>query len=583
MKHLTKILQNYQISLIATLFLLCLAFPGVVSAATLSLSPDTGVFTVGGTFSARVIVNTQGSPVNAAEAGLKFNPNELSVVSISKGSLFNLWAVEPTFSNSAGTISFGGGSTTGYTGSQGTVLTITFRIKTAAASRVTFSTGSVLAADGIGTNVLRNMTGGTYTSTAVSDTPTAEVVEYVAPANTPAAPVISSASHADPEGWSNTSSAVLSWSLPSGVVAVRTLLSESASAIPTKVYEPAIANITLDDLEDGEQYFHLQFRNDDGWGKVASYRLGVDTQKPEAWSVSFDPDVPPSSPLQTLLIEGEDDGSPVERFLVKVNDEAPFEFIDVDGERKVPLPALTPGYHVIIVEMFDAAGNSVLETFSLTIESFAAPLFTEYPVTVNAGNIPVFKGVSQPEVAVTATLRRLGDDDTSDHILTATANKEGEFYLITDGSLASGVYELSATAQAADGAQSAQSEVVRFKVEQAGYVRLGVWAISFLSVLVPLVALVLMLGLLFWYSVHRVRSIRTYVVTETSEALDILEREFNRLHVVLDEAAAKAAATRKSNELTKAEKSFVETVAQQVTTTHDILKKEIADVDDIVN
>ncbi|MEZ4200072.1 MAG: hypothetical protein R3B69_00480 [Candidatus Paceibacterota bacterium] len=38
-----------------------------VEAATLSLSPGTGVYTAGGTFTARVVVNTAGESVNAAE------------------------------------------------------------------------------------------------------------------------------------------------------------------------------------------------------------------------------------------------------------------------------------------------------------------------------------------------------------------------------------------------------------------------------------------------------------------------------------------------------------------------------------
>ena len=176
------------------LFLLlagCLFFlPGQVKAATLSASPNTGVYTAGGTFSTRVVINTSGAAINAAEGSLTFDTQKLSIVSISKGSIFNLWTVEPTFSNTSGTVTFGGGSPSGYSGSAGTVLTITFRAKTAGTAKVNFRDGSVLAADGKGTNVLTSMSGGTYTIAAADVVAEPEVIEYVAPANTPGLPII---------------------------------------------------------------------------------------------------------------------------------------------------------------------------------------------------------------------------------------------------------------------------------------------------------------------------------------------------------------------------------------------------------
>ena len=42
------------------------------SAATLSLSPGTNVYNTGATFSARVVVNSGGQSINAAEGTLRF-------------------------------------------------------------------------------------------------------------------------------------------------------------------------------------------------------------------------------------------------------------------------------------------------------------------------------------------------------------------------------------------------------------------------------------------------------------------------------------------------------------------------------
>src|SRR3990167_2971187 len=178
--------MTLRLSTIWAVFILTLCLAPLTSlAATLSLSPSTGVYTTGSTFTARVIVNTEGKPINAAEGTVKFNPAEITVVSVNRtGSIFNLWVTEPTFSNSAGTISFSGGMPSGYTGSAGTIFNITFRTTNASNAKVNITNGSVLANDGMGTNVLSSMNGGSYTISAASVSPAPEVVEYVAPANT---------------------------------------------------------------------------------------------------------------------------------------------------------------------------------------------------------------------------------------------------------------------------------------------------------------------------------------------------------------------------------------------------------------
>ena len=94
--------------------------------------------------------------MNAASGVISFPTDKLGVVSVSKtNSVMNLWVQEPTFSNTRGTVNFEGiALNPGYTGSQGTIITITFRTKSAGQANIKFSSGSVLANDGVGTNIL---------------------------------------------------------------------------------------------------------------------------------------------------------------------------------------------------------------------------------------------------------------------------------------------------------------------------------------------------------------------------------------------------------------------------------------------
>jgi len=103
--------------------------------------------------------------------------------------------------------------------------TVNFKIKAAGSAQVSFASGSVLAADGKGTNVLANMISGVYTIKPKVTIPSAEEVpaeQSTSPsvaAGTPLAPVVSSVTHPDPNKWYSNSNPEFTWELPSGVTA----------------------------------------------------------------------------------------------------------------------------------------------------------------------------------------------------------------------------------------------------------------------------------------------------------------------------------------------------------------------------
>jgi hypothetical protein len=582
--HLTNFLQVVlRVTFMSTLLLLAFFVSAqVASAATLSLSPGTGVYTSGSTFTVNVRVNTQGKEINAAEGTLKFNPNELSVVSVNRtSSIFNLWVAEPAFSNSAGNITFSGGSPSGYSGGGGTVMSVTFRAAGAGSPRVSFTNGSVLANDGRGTNVLTSMNGGSFTIQAQSSSPAPEVItEYVAPANTPGAPSVTSGTHSDSDGWHTAKTAELSWSLPAGITAVRTLLNSNPTSVPTRVYENPISSITLDDLDEGVSYFHLQFQNADGWGRVTHYRLAVDSERPASLKISQAEDVNLANPIQELIVETEDDTSAVNKFLVKVDDQEPLEMNRETASGTLTLPALKPGYHTIVVEAFDEADNSIIETFSITILSFDKPVFTDYPSEINEEVIPVIKGLTRPNSTVDIFLRRVGGEPS---MYSLSTDDEGVFVFIPEGTFSNGVYEISAQATDEYGAQSAVSDVVRIAVQQPGYLQVGSMIVSALSVLVPLVILlgVLVLGVIYLFAYFK--RFKRRVSVETVEALQILEREFNSLRKMLWAEEKAMQSSRKTKKLTKAELHMIETFSAALLNSQTKVEKEIKDITELTD
>ncbi len=569
------------IVLIAVAFLYSFSVSSA-SAASLSISPNTGVYSSNSTFSVKVVVNTGGQAVNAAEGTISFNPKELSVVSVNRSSsIFNLWVTEPTFSNSAGTINFSGGLPSGYTGQTGTIMTITFKAVGSGTAKVNFKSGSVLANDGKGTNILTGMNGGNYTIQAGNTAPEPEkIVEYVAPANTPAAPNVSSETHPDPKGWSSKKEAVLNWSLPADVTAVRTALDGKASSIPTKVYDTPIKNITLSDLSEGVSYFHIQFKNADGWGKVTHYRLAVDTEKPSEIKISQVEGANLANPAQQLKVEVKDATSEVKRFMVRVDASEPFEYVDETGSSTVTLPSLSPEYHTVIIEAFDEADNSIVGTYSFTIESFSKPVFTEYPSEINEEVIPVIKGETRPNAKVEVFLQKLGAEPVS---YSVTSDDKGVFTFIPEGTFSTGVYELTARATDEFGAASELSDVVRIAVQKPGYLRIGSLIVSVLSVLIPMIVLIVLLVLGAWYLVLYARRFKGKVKVESYEALEILHREFSNLQIMLREQEALLQESRKTKKLTKTETDMIETFDRALQNSQKQVEKEIDDIAQLTN
>ncbi len=143
---------------ISTIIIICFCIPTFVSAASLYFGPSSGTYTVGERFSVRVLVSSTDKKMNAAGADVSFSPEDLELVSISESnSLIDVWGEKPTFDNSAGRISFEGLILDGYQGSAAEIVTLVFRSKKIGETLVHFSSGSVLAYNGLGTSVLKGL------------------------------------------------------------------------------------------------------------------------------------------------------------------------------------------------------------------------------------------------------------------------------------------------------------------------------------------------------------------------------------------------------------------------------------------
>ncbi|MBI5005417.1 MAG: hypothetical protein HZC03_02340, partial [Candidatus Lloydbacteria bacterium] len=171
---------------------------GIVYAASLYITPSSGVYNVGQTFSAGVYVSSPEQTMNAASGIISFPSDKLQIVSLSKeGSVMNLWVQEPFFSNTAGTLSFEGVALNpGFNGLTGKILSATFKVKAVGAGTLAFTQGSILANDGLGTNILDNTTGANL-SLQLSGSGSSVSAPSSSVGNVPNAPEVVSSTHPD--------------------------------------------------------------------------------------------------------------------------------------------------------------------------------------------------------------------------------------------------------------------------------------------------------------------------------------------------------------------------------------------------
>jgi len=577
----TKQKRNFwfSVSLVFCLVSVLCSLPEAAWAqtATLYLLPSTGNYTVGTTFSVTVKVSSGGIPINAAEGSLIFNTEELNVVSLSKsGSIFSLWTTEPTFSNSAGTIEFGGGTPASFTGAAGTMVTITFKAKKSATANVNFLSGAVLAADGKGTNVLANMTSGTYTLTPGIITPPAEEVspkEYVAPptVGVPAAPVVSSTTHPDENKWYSNNDPEFNWFLPSGVTGVSLLLHKSPTANPGNVSDGLLESKKYESIEDGIWYFNIKFRNQYGWGAILHRKVLIDTRPPLPFEIKVQRE-DPTDPQPVLLFETTDETSGIEYYEVKIGEGEPFPAEKIKTE-SYKLPPQSFGKHPIEVKAFDKAGNYARASTEIEVLPIETPRITKFPLGLMPGQNLILEGESLPEATIKVFIQK---EKAQPVIEEVKADQEGKWSFISSEPLEGGDYEVLVQAQDERGALSLSTEKISFWAGLPPFLRFGKIAIDYASVMVTLIVLIAVaIGVIF-YTWYRISLWRKRVSKETKEVAQSVTAAFRALR---EEVEEQISMLDKKPGLTKEEKAIRDKLQEALDVSEQFIGKELKDVE----
>jgi hypothetical protein len=346
-----------------------------VHAASLDVLPAAGSYAVGSTFTVTLSAASELAPLNAVSGTLSFPANLLEVSGISKNqSMISLWVKDPSFSNTAGTIQFEGVvPNPGFIGTDGRILTVTFKVKAIGSAALNYSAGSILANDGDGTEILKTKSSAAYTLTpAVAGAlqPVATSATSAVPAKAAdgtGVPQVVSTTH--PDGvWSHLTAGDFTFVVPSNVTALRLLADDKPTTIPTVVYAPAITNRHIKDLPEGISYLHVQYKTAAGWGQILHYKLQIDTTAPTTFTIT---EVAPGK----FTFVSNDALSGILRYDIIIDGGVAIPFTD-DGSHTFTAPTLTPGSHTLLVRALDAASNTTESTRTFTV---AEPVVTAAP------------------------------------------------------------------------------------------------------------------------------------------------------------------------------------------------------------
>jgi len=334
-------------------------------AATLSFSQPADSYAVGSTFSVSIYTGSSDQAMNTAVGVISFPRDKLEVVSLSKtGSIFSMWIKEPSFSNSAGAISFEGTVLNpGYTGTRGKILTITFKAKTAGLVDLSFSSGLVLANDGLGTNILTSQNG---TSFIISPTESVTSAPKQLTEGCEALPKIDIVSSTNqPDTWVSNRGSSFSWIIPAGAIAIQTSLSARTDSVPSVNYVPPISKKDLINTPDGIWYFNLRYKIDGCWSDISRYNFKIDTVAPidlQAKIVEID-----NGKKLALELSAKDALSGVDQYEIVADDKDRIIVLAKDlVNGQYLLNNIPAGGHNLKIRAFDLAGNSSQE-FSLVV------------------------------------------------------------------------------------------------------------------------------------------------------------------------------------------------------------------------
>jgi len=551
--------------------------PANAAGATLFLSPSSGTYTVNKSFSVKVLVNSGdvSDGVNASEGVIKYDPAFLTVSKLNdSSSIFKLWTTDPTFSNSAGTITYGGGSPGSYKGTAGEIFSITFTTKKVGETTVQFNSGIILAADGKGTNVFGGFGNAKFTIKEAEEKkkevkkPKKEEPKEEIKGILPPLPDVSSKTHPKDDVWVSNNNPEFSWKVLSDLTGVSYSITGDEKSDPGDANDGIVESAKFDNQEDGEWYFHIKYQNRYGWGQIAHTKFLVDVTAPEAFVIKVDDGGDVTNPTPKLVFSTKDKTSGIKQYEILTGVEKVQVNPSDGGKGYYQVGPLTPGEYITTISVTDFADNVSSSSVKYIVDALKSPIITDIPKILNRKEEFIIRGTSfYPRVTVKVFI----DDGDERQEFVVDTDDSGNWSYFHKGKLENGSYDVYARIMDKRGAESLDSSRHILSVVSPSIVENYGWLIILILLIV---IAVLILYILYLEKQHNEE--KTRILIETHEVKAKLSKIFAALREEVDELIELAD---KRPGLSESERRVKEKLQESLDISEEFINKEVEDVE----
>jgi len=236
-----------------------------------------------------------------------------------------------------------------------------------------------------------------------------------------------------------------------------------------------------------------------------------------------------------------------------------FNTIAAAPSAPVSMPTLTPATAVVKAE-----------------KSISAPTITEYPTSLEAGNILTIKALSYPNGKVLIFVQKGANDP---EIIERFSGPDGRIVYNYNKPVESGFYRVWVKNVTFEGVTSDSSEAVNIEVIQPLFFRIGEVALNYATIVVTLLGLLALVGLIVVAVLLRARQWQKRRRKEVREAEDALHRAFDLLKEDTRDNLKNLEKARSKRELTEEEERIATNLKQNLDDAERYLRKEIEDIE----
>lgn len=320
--------------------------PYTIYNSTMGFYPDSDVLIAMAPQEIGIQITTGGEEINAAQASIKYDPTQIRIEDIIMDNSFcnQQFVIEKTIDNDNGVATIACIKEGGFSADKTLLAELLIQPLRLGETTLQFiDNTSVLANDGVGTNVLRKVTNGSYQFIATSsDNITNNGV------------ILFSYSHPNTTRWYNKKNVHVEWINFEDYKDFKFSFDQSPNTVPDGRQTTNKTSVDFKVTDDGVYYFHLTPLSSKDAAKTTHLRILVDTTPPIPVNIQMSAtEIKTNDVLLLKFIGVEDTMSGLQKnFYIQFDNGTWFPTVST-----ISIPFLEAGNHKISVRVFDNAGN----------------------------------------------------------------------------------------------------------------------------------------------------------------------------------------------------------------------------------